>query len=106
MSELHVPWLEMAILAPVLGASWVGRLRDLDLARKWSVLFSSIALAAAAGAAVDFAFLGAREATDCWSISANLLGRELFVIDQLNSPLLPLVALLYFLTIIAKVRAQ
>lgn len=106
MSELHLPWLELAILAPLLGAPWVGRVRDLDLARKWSVLFSSIALAAAAGAAVDFALLDVREAIDRWSISGDLLGRNLFVIDPFNSPLLALVALLYFLTIIAKVRAQ
>jgi len=106
MTELHLPWLELAILAPLCGAPWVGRIRNSDSARRWCVFFSSWALAAAAGAAVDFEYLGVAQAADRWRLSTRLLGREWFVIDQLNGPLLILVALLYFLTSIAKVRAQ
>lgn len=106
MSDLHLPWLELAILSPLIGAPWVSRLRNSDSARRWSVLFSSLSLAAAAGAVVDFELLEVAQAVDRWRISTRCLGRELFVIDQVNGPLLLLTALLYFLTIIAKVRAQ
>lgn len=106
MSELHLPWLGIAILAPLIGAPWVGRLRNSEAARRWSVLFSSAALAASAGAALDFGMLETARAADRWRIATEFTGREWFVVDQLNAPLLTLVSLIYLLTIVAKVRAQ
>ena len=38
--------------------------------------------------------------------SARVFGREIFVIDQLSAPLLPLVALLYFLTNATTLRTK
>ena len=49
MSELHFPWIEVAILIPLIGAILVGRLRDPDVARKWSVAISGLALFCAVG---------------------------------------------------------
>ncbi len=106
MSELHFPWIEVAILIPLIGAIWVGRLRDADLARKWSVAISGLALCCAVGEWLDFAFLEASEAEDHWHLMTRLFGREIFVIDELSSPLIPLVALLYFLTMVATLRTK
>ena len=35
MSELHFPWLELAILLPLLGAGVVGRMESPERARHW-----------------------------------------------------------------------
>ncbi len=45
-------------------------------------------------------------AHDNWDMFASLTGEEFFVIDELSSPLLPLVALLYFLTQLATTRGK
>ena len=106
MSELHFPWIEVAILIPLIGAAWVSRLRDPDLARKWSVAISGLALCCALGEWLDFDFIGAAESDDHWHLMTRLVGRELFEIDGLSAPLIPLAALLYFLTILATLRTK
>ena len=106
MNELHLPWLELSILVPALGALWVGRLRDPDIARRHSIAISFLALLSAAGAWQDFGSLGAIEAHDRWDAMWGLLGGEVFAIDQLSAPLLPLAALLYLLTHLATLRTK
>lgn len=106
MSELHFPWIEVAILIPLIGALWVGRLSDPDLARKWSVLISGLAFFCTVGEWLDFDMVGGKQAEDHWHLMTRLLGRELFVIDQLSAPLIPLVAMLYFLTTLATLRTK
>ncbi|MCX7418985.1 MAG: proton-conducting transporter membrane subunit [Planctomycetia bacterium] len=106
MRELHFPWIEVAILIPLIGAILVGRLRDPDVARKWSVAISGLALFCAVGEWLDFDFIGASEAEDHWHLMTRLCGRELFVIDELSAPLIPLVSLLYFLTMTATLRTK
>ena len=34
MTELHLPWLELAILAPILGALWTIGMRDPEEAQR------------------------------------------------------------------------
>lgn len=106
MSELHFPWIELAILIPLIGALWVGRLRDPDLARRWSVIISGFAFLCTVGEWLDFDLMGTPQAEDHWHLMSRLVGRELFVIDQLSAPLIPLVALLYFLTTAATLRTK
>ncbi len=93
-------------MIPLIGAIWVGRLRDADRSRQWSVVISGLALFCAVGEWLDFGFLGASEAEDHWHLMTRLFGREIFVIDELSSPLIPLVALLYFLTMVATLRTK
>src|SRR5438132_8128986 len=104
MTELHFPWLEAAILIPLVGAGWVGRWQDAILARKWCLVFSGMTFICAASAWQDFELLHASQADDRWHLLSRLVGREVFVIDQLSAPLLPLMALLYYLTIAATLR--
>lgn len=106
MTHLHLPWLELSILIPLLGAIVVGRLRDPLRARHWSVLISGLALISAFGSWSDFGLLHAREADDAWHLLSSLCGREVLVIDQLSAPLLPLTALLYFLTNLTTLRTK
>jgi NADH-quinone oxidoreductase subunit M len=106
MTELHLPWLEAAVLVSFLGACCVSRYRDTELGRWWCVLISAVTLALTLGAFVDFVLLDVSAAVDRWQFAARWLGRDIFVIDQLSAPLLPWAALLYFLTIVTTVRTK
>ena len=106
MIELHLPWLAASIACSLLGAGWVACVRDPRLARQWSLVFSGLALLMAVGAWLDFGFLGASEAVGSGHLQTQFFGRELFVIDRLSAPLLPLVALLHFLTALTTLNTK
>src|SRR5690606_2723732 len=98
MIELHLPWLELAIAAPALGALLLLRLRDPERVQRLTLLFSGAALLLSIGAWLDFSSLRTFEAHDRWSLCSQLFGTELFVIDELSAPLLPMAALISFVT--------
>ena len=106
MNELHYPWIELAILLPLLGAGWVARIRDPIVARWHCLAFAGLAFLAAAGETADFYSLHIHLAEDHWHLMTRLIGRELFVIDELSAPLIPLTALLYLLTALATLRTK
>lgn len=106
MSELHLPWLELSILIPLLGALWVFRLRDPDQAHRHSVAICGLALLCAVGAWLDFRSLDVMEAHDHWDLPSRILGADGLVMDRLSAPLVPLAALLYLLTAIATLRTK
>ncbi len=106
MSDLHFPWLELSILLPLIGAGLVNRLRDPIQARNWSVVVSGLTLMSAFAAWEEFGLSNAKAADDPWHLLSRLFGREVFVIDQLSAPLLPLTALLYFLTTFTTMRTK
>jgi len=98
MSDLHLPWLEILVLVPLVGAFWISRADNPEQTRKQAVFFSGLTFLCAVGAWQDFDWMQVIQADDCWHLLTAVLGREIFVIDQLSAPLLPLVALLFFLT--------
>jgi NADH-quinone oxidoreductase subunit M len=111
VSELHFPWLEVSILTAVIGAIWVGRLHDQFVASRHSLFFNVVVLLTTLGAWTDYEFINRfgvvpHEAQDYWNPLTKLLGREIFVIDTLSSPLLTLVALLYFLVSLTTLRTK
>jgi len=106
MNELHLPWLELAVLIPLLGAFWVSREKDPDRSRRRALGVSGAALFAAIAAWADLATLHTFIAHDHWDVAAQLLHHEALVLDELSAPLLPLAALLYFLTILATLRTK
>ena len=55
---------------------------------------------------IDFETLFSFEAHDHWDVVKSIIGRDEFVIDKLNAPLLPLTALLFFLTMLATPRVK
>jgi NADH-quinone oxidoreductase subunit M len=106
MTELHLPWLELAIFLPLAGAFWVSRIHDHERAQQHALAFSGLALLAAVGAWLDFASLHQPAAHDRWSIVARLAHSEWFTIDELSAPLLPMAALVCFVTALATARTK
>ncbi len=104
--ELHLPWLELSIVIPMIGALWVSRLRDPDRAHQHSIVVCGLALGCTLGAWLDFRSLQALEAHDRWDLASDVIGAQSLVIDRLSAPLLPLAALLYLMTAIATLRAK
>ncbi|QDT00239.1 proton-conducting transporter transmembrane domain-containing protein [Adhaeretor mobilis] len=106
MLELHLPWLELAILTPMLGAVAIARSRDPERARSWTIYATGLTLLFALAAWEDFNTLGAFEAHDHWDVVSRVLGPNAIVIDELSAPLLPLAALLFFLTTLSTLRTK
>lgn len=106
MPELHLPWLELMVLIPAMAALIVAPLRSQDLARKISIAATGAAMICATGEWLDFAALHAFEAHDHWDVVQWLFHRDVFVIDELSAPLLPLGALLYFTTVLTTLRTK
>ncbi|BBO35817.1 proton-conducting transporter membrane subunit [Lacipirellula parvula] len=106
MTELHLPWLQLAIALPALGALSLIGLRNHAATQRRTLLCSGLSLACAAGAWLDFGSLHAIAAHDRWSIASRLFGVEFFVIDELNAPLLPMAALISFVTALATLRTK
>ena len=108
MSVLAQPvlWLELAILAALLGALCVGPLRDPLRAWRWGLAFTAAALACAVLACLGYYLCRANGLEADGGGHADLLGRQLLHIDELNAPLLPMAALLHFLTALATGRTK
>src|SRR3954463_1054138 len=106
MGEMHLPWLEVAVLLPLVGAIVVARIRDRERAQQRALMFSGLALLCAIGAWIDFAWLHKPRAHDHWSVIRYLFNYWPFAIDELSAPLLPMGALVYFLTMLATVRTK
>ncbi len=106
MLQLHLPWLELAIVTPLVGALLVGRERDPERARTRTLIFMGLALFVACGAWEDFSTLDTFEAHDPWDAVSSFLGEDALVVDELSAPLLPLGALLYFVTTLATLRTK
>jgi NADH-quinone oxidoreductase subunit M len=102
---LSLPWLEAAIAAPFAGCVVVGRFRDAHRATRWGIWFTVISLAFAVLA--GFAFAGSAPGPSRpWDPQGRLFGSRPFALDELNAPLLPVVALLYMLTAVATGRTK
>lgn len=106
MTQLHLPWLELAILIPVIGGVVVARLRDAEKQRRFSLQISSLVFLCTIAAWVNLALSGSAEAVGRWGLVGTILGRDAIVIDWLNSPLICLGALLHLLTILATLRTK
>lgn len=106
MERLHLPWLHVGILLPLLGALWTRTRRDADVRRRHGLIISGVPLGCMIGAWIDFGLIGAVEARDLWDPLLWLSGRELLAIDSLNAPLLVMGSLIYYLTILSTLRTK
>lgn len=106
MDELRFPWLELSILLPALGAVWVRFAREPEAARRRSLIVSGLALTCAIMAWWGFTAWRLSEAHAHRDPLARLFPRDLLVLDELSAPLLPLAALIYFLTNLATLRTK
>jgi NADH-quinone oxidoreductase subunit M len=106
MSELQLPWIEIAILLPLIGALSVKFVRDPEVAWKRTLAACSLSFVCAVAAWLDFNQLKTFEAHDHWNLTSRWLGEDAVVIDELNAPLLPLAALMNLLIIAATLRTK
>src|SRR5262245_9912567 len=108
MTVLHIPWIELAILLPLIGAFWVRTLRDPDVAREQSLWISGLSLVCTCAAWLNLDTSGQSHALarEQWDVVRKWFGGEIFVVDELSAPLLPLAALLFLLTELATLRTK
>lgn len=106
MTELHLPWLQLAILTPLLGAAWVARGRTADSTHRRAVVLSGVTLLLAAAEALDFAWIHDFEVHEHWDLTRLAVSWEGLTVDALSAPLIPLAALIYWVTILATPREK
>jgi NADH-quinone oxidoreductase subunit M len=106
MSQLHFPWLEAAMVIPLLGALIVRPVRDLERGLRWCVAACAMALLLTIGAWGDFTWSRASAAHYAWGGPSFAAGINFLVIDELSAPLLPLTALVFLLTTVVTMRAK
>lgn len=106
LPTLRLPLLELAPWILLAGALAVGLTRNPDQARRRSLYASLLALVATIGVWLDFGLLQVPAARAPWDLLGHWLGRPMLVVDELSAPLLPLAALIYFLTNLATLRTK
>ncbi len=106
MPELHFPWLELAILTPLVGAVIAYLIRDVTKARVASVIACTLTLVFAVGEFIDFTSLHSFEAHDHWDLITFFFNQDIFVVDELSAPLLPLATIVYLVTVLSTLRTK
>lgn len=106
MTELHFPWLELSITIPLLASIPMMLMSNRDRARTLCILACSLAMICALGEWIDFITLNTFEAHDHWDIVNTLFDQDIFVVDELSAPLLPLAALLYLMTVLSTLKTK
>jgi NADH-quinone oxidoreductase subunit M len=104
--SLPVTWLEVAIAVAVVGALCVSLLREPVRAWRWGLAFTGATFLFALAACVAFYTRHFYGVPSLDSFGSKLTGWQCFYIDELNAPLLPLVALIHFLTALATGRTK
>jgi NADH-quinone oxidoreductase subunit M len=106
MTFASVPWLELAVFVPLAAAPVVGRFRDPLAASRWCLAFAGAGLACSLAAWAGVASGLAPDGTSPNDALPRLLGFRVLSLDALSAPLVPLVALLHFLTALATARTK
>lgn len=103
-TPLH--WLDGAILVSLVGAVWISRLKDPLRAWRWGLRFSGVALFCALLAAWRFCLDSSTVGDASGSGLPGSFTARYFRLDELSAPLVPLVALLHFLTALSTGRTK
>lgn len=107
IGELHLPWLEIAILLPLLGAVVCACTRKLTRAYTIALVFAGLTSLCTIGEWIDFGTVHTFEAHDRWDLLQWLTGRsDILVIDELSAPLPALASLLFLLVLLATLRTK
>lgn len=102
MKLFALPWLELSIAISLLGAVCVRLFRDVRLASKWCLTFITATLGCIV-MAVGAYFSHQASPTLPWGLG-SWNGQRMLAVDELNALLLPLVAMLHFLTALTTSR--
>ena len=100
MNKLHLPWLEITVALPLIGACLIHFIRTPDLARRLAIIFSGVALLGSSAAWLDLVYLHQFQAVDRWSLLRTLFGFDPLIIDELSAPLIPVSALLFLMLLL------
>ncbi len=106
MKELHFPWMEVSIILPFIGAFVVKFIRRISIAYPIAVGIAVLCFILTVAEAIDFATLKSFEAHDHGDLVQWLFHRDVFVIDKLSAPLLPMAALIYLVTILSTLKTK
>jgi NADH-quinone oxidoreductase subunit M len=106
VTELHLPWILIVIAIPFIASLLILRERDPEVARLRSIAVCSATFLCALLMWFDFHSLDVDVAVDSWRPLAGIAGAEGFVIDSVNAPLVPLVALLNLATAMSTLRTK
>ncbi|MCA9004907.1 MAG: oxidoreductase [Planctomycetaceae bacterium] len=104
--ELHFAWMEISILISLAGSLWLKFTKNRDIAYKRCLITCALVFLTAVGGWIDFMLLQTFEATDQFSLIKLMWNRDIFTIDELSAPLLPLAALLYLLTVLSTLKTK
>ena len=102
---LSLPWLEAAIVFPLVGAMVVARVRDPYRAAAWGMALAAATFALTVLAAFAAA-TGSSPAGGAWDVQMLLFGGRPFALDELTVPLVPGIALLHLLTAVSTARTR
>ncbi len=106
VDQMHFPWLECSIIFPLVGAIACIFTRDKAAAQRVAIIVSMVTLAFTLAEWYDFSLLNTFEAHDNWDFVRWVFGQDVFVIDELSAPLVPLTSLLYLLTIFSTLNTK
>lgn len=110
MNEFPIPWLELSILIPLVGAIWTRFPSEASTVRQWSLIFSGLSLICTLVAwfQLDIVETMQSQQTPHNSISLlqSLVGWNVFMLDELSAPLPSMVALLHFLTTLSTLSTK
>jgi NADH-quinone oxidoreductase subunit M len=106
MNLFTLPWLELSICIPLLGALCVGWVRDARAALRWCLAFAGATVLSTLLVFLGQATGEVPTGASPWDVAPRLFGERLLEVDALSAPLLPLVALLHLLTALATARTK
>ncbi len=106
MKFLALPWLEMAIGIAFVGSIFVLFFRDPVRVFRWAVVFTASAFAATFMAWLAFYLDTPIDLIRRSSPQMYLFGQLVFKLDELSSPLVPAIALMHLLIVVATARTH
>lgn len=106
MTLAHMPWLELALVLPLVGAALLARLSDPGRRRLLALAASTAAMALVIAAWIDLAWSDPGSAPAGGQLQALITGQQLFVVDEFNAPLLPIAALITTFVLLTTLRTR
>ena len=106
MTPLELPWLDFSIAITLIGSLWVSQVREPNRAARLGMVFTGTAFAFTFLAWLGYYLGVSADAISASSLQTYVFGYQPFVLDELSAPLVPMVALLHFLTALATSRTH
>lgn len=106
MNLFALPWLELSVCVPLVGALCVGWMRTSVAASRWCLAFAGVTLVCTLLVLLGQITGESPTGASPWDLQPWVFGGRLLAVDPLSAPLLPLVALLHLLTALATARTK